>query len=96
MKELDNYYFAGNPKLSHLNWAIDNDIINALNRLLEQLFSKSNDLVIHFFDIKMIKKIIDTIFPEDYLTTTDNTSEDISIKNLLNVISSLKIEEKNI
>ena len=33
------------------------------------------------------KKIIDTIFLEDYLTIIDNTSEDISIiKNLLNVI----------
>ena len=119
-------YFVKAPRLSSLNWATDNDIIDALNRMLEKLFSKakSNDLVIHFFDVKANKdyslkkiysvfknkdeffnyfkiigndkKIIDTIFPEDYLTIIDNTSEDISIKNILNVISKVKMEEKNI
>ena len=89
-------YFVKAPRLSSLNWATDNDIIDALNRMLEKLFSKakSNDLVIHFFDVKANKdyslkkiysvfknkdeffnyfkiigndkKIIDTIFPEDY------------------------------
>jgi uncharacterized coiled-coil protein SlyX len=119
-------YFVKAPRLSSLNWATDNDIIDALNRMLEKLFSKakSNDLVIHFFDVKANKeyslkkiysvfknkdeffnyfkiigndkKIIDIIFPEDYLTIINNTSEDISIKNILNVISEVKIEEKNI
>lgn len=117
-------YFVKAPRLSSLNWATDNDIIDALNRMLEKLFSKakSNDLVIHFFDVKANKeyslkkiysvfknkdeffnyfkiigndkKIIDIIFPEDYLTIINNTSEDISIKNILNVISEVKIEEK--
>jgi hypothetical protein len=109
-------YFVKAPRFSKLNWAKDNDIVNALNRLLEQLFSKakSNDLVIHFFDIKANKNdslkktysvfknkdeffryfniigndkiILDTIFPKDNLTIIDNTSEDISIKNLLSEI----------
>ena len=46
-------YFVNAPRFSHLNWATDNDIINALNRMLEKLFlkAKSNDLIIHFFNI---------------------------------------------
>ena len=115
------YFVKVPPNFSHLNCAKDTDIIDALNRMLELLFSKakSNDLVIHFFDAKAnqddsLKKkysvfknkdeffryfniigkdkiIIDKIFPEDYLTIIDNTSEDMSIKrSLLNVISEIK------
>jgi len=120
------YFVKVPPNFSHLNCVKDKDIIDALNRMLELLFSKakSNDLVIHFFDAKAnqddsLKKkysvfknkdeffryfniigkdkiIIDKIFPEDYLTIIDNTSEDISIKSLLNVISEIKKNEKNI
>ena len=120
------YFVKVPPNFPHLNCAKDTDIIDALNRMLELLFSKakSNDLVIHFFDAKAnqddsLKKkysvfknkdeffryfniigkdkiIIDKIFPEDYLTIIDNTSEDISIKSLLNVVSEIKKNEKKI
>lgn len=54
-----------------------------------------NSLAI-LISLEMIKKIIDSMFPEDYLTIIDNTNEDIGIKNLLNVISEVKLKEKNI
>ena len=117
-------YFVKAPRLSsHLSWAKDNEIVNALNRMLEMSFSKAKakDYAIHFFDKKANenssfkkiisvfenkdeffeyfdikgkdKKILDEIFPEKYLTIIDNASSDISLKNLINVIGNIKVEE---
>ena len=118
-------YFVKAPRLSFkLNWAKDNDIINALNKMLDVLFSnaKSKDYVVHFFNIKANKgiaykkiypvfrnkeqffeyfkiigddkKILEEIIPEEYLTVIDNASSDISLKELVNVVRKVKLEEK--
>lgn len=61
-------YFVKAPKLSQLYWAKDKDIINALNKMLQQLFSKakSKDFIVHCFDAMTNKdksyKKIDSVF----------------------------------
>ena len=118
-------YFVKAPRLSfNLKWAKDNEIIDALNRILALSFSnaKSKDLVIHFFEKKATrdssykkiysvfndedefftyfkingndKIILKEIIPKDYLTIIDNASSDISLKELINVVRNIKIEEK--
>ena len=43
------------------------------------------------------KKILNEIFPEEYLTFFDNNSSlDISIINLINVVENIKIKENDI
>ena len=59
-------YFVNAPKLSFkLNWAKDNDIVNALNKMLDLSFSnaKSKDFALHFFNIRVNK---DTTYKKIY------------------------------
>ena len=59
---IKEYFFVKVPRTSsNLNWAEDEEIIDALNRILKLLFikAKSNDSVIHFFDSKERKDISD-------------------------------------
>ena len=119
-------YFVKAPRLSFkLNWAKDNDIINALNKMLDLSFSKakSKDFVVHFFNIKANKDtaykkiysvfrnkdeffeyfkiigkdkiILEEIIPEEYITVIDNASSDINLKELVNVVRKVKLEEKS-
>jgi hypothetical protein len=118
-------YFVKAPRLSFkLHWAKDDDIINALNKLLDLSFSsaKLKDFVVHFFNVRANKDtaykkiypvfrnkdgffeyfkitgkdkiILGEIIPEEYLTVIDNASSDISLKELVNVVRKVKLEEK--
>ena len=60
------------------------------------VFKNKDEFFRYFNIIGKDKIIIDKIFPEDYLTIIDNTSEDISIKSLLDVVSEIKKNEKKI
>ena len=59
-RSIKKIYFTKAPKTTNnLKSFKDKDIINALNRILEQSFSraKAKDLIIHFFDKKAKKDI---------------------------------------
>ena len=120
-------YFVKAPKPTlDLKFVEDNDIIDALNRILEQTFTmaKSKDFIIHFIDKRANKDksskkiyqvfknkneffnyfrisekdkiILNEIFPEEYLTIIDNSSFDINIKSLINVVANIKTNDNDI
>lgn len=68
---IERIYFVKAPKFPYdLSWAKDEEIINALNRILELLFTKAKekDFVIHFVDKKALRnnyyKRIYNVFPK--------------------------------